>query len=182
MTAIFKENIIGAKSWTNVGIMGILLLGGIAFFFTGISSYFHLDLLPFTTISQIAFFPQGIIMLFYGAGGIALSFYIFLSVLWDLGGGYNEFSKSEKLVRIVRKSFPGKNAVIFLSYDINNIKSLKLLTKQGINPRCTILLVLKDKREIPLYPSQSFLSVGDTEKKALFLAEFLNLPLESFRN
>jgi hypothetical protein len=53
------------------------------------------------------------------------------------------------------------------------------LVKQGINPRCNILLVLKDKREIPLFPAQFLLSPNELEKKAIQLSKFLNVPLES---
>jgi hypothetical protein len=69
--------------------------------------------------------------------------------------------------------------VIFLTYDFKNVKNLKFLIKQGLNPRCNILLVLKDKREIPLFPAQFLLSPNELEKKAIQLSKFLNVPLES---
>ena len=53
------------------------------------------------------------------------------------------------------------------------------LIKQGLNPRCNILLVLKDKREIPLFPAQVLLNPNETEKKAIELSTFLDVPLES---
>ena len=55
----------------------------------------------------------------------------------------------------------------------------KFLIKQGLNPRCNILLVLKDKREIPLFPAQFLLNPIETEKKAIKLSTFLNVPLEN---
>jgi hypothetical protein len=125
------------------------------------------------------FIPQGIAMLFYGTGAVGIALYIFLTVLWDIGSGYNQFSKEDETVRIIRQGFPGKNRTLFLSYEFKNIKSLKLLVKQGINPRCNILLVLKDKREIPLFPAQFLLSPNELEKKAIQLSKFLNVPLES---
>ena len=36
------------------------------------------------------------------------------------------------------------------------------------------LLVLKDKREIPLFPAQFLLNPSETEKKAISLSNFLN--------
>jgi hypothetical protein len=56
---------------------------------------------------------------------------------------------------------------------------LKFLIKQGLNPRCNILLVLKDRREIPLFPAQFLLNPSETEKKAINLSNFLEIPLES---
>ena len=72
-----------------------------------------------------------------------------------------------------------ENRIVFLSYEFNNIKNLKFLIKQGLNPRTNILLVLKDKREIPLFPAQFLLNPGQLEKKAIQLSQFLNVPLES---
>jgi hypothetical protein len=59
------------------------------------------------------------------------------------------------------------------------IKNLKFLIKQGLNPRCNILLVLKDKREIPLFPPQFLLNPSEMEKKAISLSSFLNVPIET---
>ena len=39
--------------------------------------------------------------------------------------------------------------------------------------------MLKDKREIPLFQAQFLMSPNDTEKKAIRLSNFLNVPLES---
>jgi len=118
-------------------------------------------------------------MLFYGTGAIGIGIYLILTIFWNIGSGYNEFSKIEEIVRIVRLGFPGKNRTIFLSYEFKNIKNLKFLIKQGLNPRCNILLVLKDKREIPLFPAQFLLNPIETEKKAIQLSNFLQIPLES---
>ena len=103
--------------------------------------------------------------MFYGTGAIGIAFYLLFTIIWNIGSGYNEFLKDENIVRIVRLGFPGKNRTIFLSYDFKNIKSLKFLIKQGLNPRCNILLMLKDKREIPLFPAQFLMNPSETEKK-----------------
>ena len=57
--------------------------------------------------------------------------------------------------------------------------NLKFLIKQGLNPRCNILLVLKDKREIPLFPAQFLLNPSEIEKKAITLSKFLDVSLEN---
>jgi hypothetical protein len=174
-----RDNIIGARNFRSVSIMLILLGAGIGFFLAGLSSYFNVNLLKFTDTSEIKFVPQGIAMLFYGTGALGFSFYIIFTIILNIGSGYNEFSKEENIIRIVRLGFPGKNRKIFLSYEFNNIKNLKFLIKQGLNPRCNILLVLKDQREIPLFPAQFLLNPNDIEKKAIQLSTFLNVPLEN---
>ena len=176
---IIKENIVGARNVNSVVIMIILMVAGIGFFLAGLSSYLNINLLQLTDTSQIVFIPQGIAMLFYGTGAIGIGIYLILTIVWNIGSGYNEFSKVEEVVRIVRLGFPGKNRTIFLSYEFKNIKNLKFLIKQGLNPRCNILLVLKDKREIPLFPAQFLLNPMETEKKAIQLSNFLDVSLES---
>ena len=146
MSEIIKEKIIGARNISTCGTMIVLFLAGIGFFLAGLSSYFNNNFLLITDTSSIVFIPQGIAMLFYGTGAVGLAIYIFLTVFWNIGSGYNEFSKTENIIRIIRLGFPGKNRTIFLSYEFKNIKNIKFLIKQGLNPRCNILLVLKDKR------------------------------------
>jgi hypothetical protein len=176
---ILKENIIGARNINSFVSMTVLFFAGMGFFLAGLSSYFQINLLILTDTSEITFIPQGIALLFYGTGAIGISLYLLLTIIWNIGSGYNEFSKEDNVVRIIRLGFPGKNRTIFLTYEFKNIKNLKFLIKQGLNPRCNILLVLKDKREIPLFPAQFLLNPNETEKKAIDLANFVNVPLES---
>lgn len=176
---VIKENIIGARNLSSFIITIILFCAGLGFFLAGLSSYLQINLLKITDTAEIIFIPQGITLLFYGTGALGLAIYLSLTIIWNIGSGYNEFSKEDNIVRIIRLGFPGKNRKIFLSYEFKNIKNLKFLIKQGLNPRCNILLVLKDKREIPLFPAQFLLNPTDTEKKAIQLSNFLNVPLES---
>jgi len=174
-----RENITGARNLSTIVTMVVLFSAGTGFFITGLSSYLKINLLKLTDTSEIVFLPQGITMLFYGTIAIGVGVYLFLTVIWNIGSGYNEFSKEENSVRIIRLGFPGKNRTIFLSYEFNNIKSIKFLIKQGLNPRSNIFLVLKDKREIPLFPAQFLLNPGQLEKKAIELAKYVNVPLEN---
>jgi hypothetical protein len=159
--------------------MLVLLFAGLGFFLAGLSSYLNINLLKITDTTDIVFIPQGVAMLFYGTGAIGIASYILFTIIWNIGSGYNEFSKIENIIRIVCLGFPGKNRTIFLSYEFKNVKTIKFLIKQGLNPRCNILLVLKDKREIPLFPAQFLLNPTETEKKAIQLANFLNVPIEN---
>ena len=113
---IKKDIITGSKRLSNFWWSGVLLVGGLGFLLSGLSSYLKFNLLPFANPKELVFIPQGIIMAFYGSAALMISFYIFLTILWDVGGGYNEFNKEEKLVRIVRKGFPGKNRNIFFCF------------------------------------------------------------------
>ena len=176
---IIREEIVGARNLNTCVTMIVLFFAGLGFFLAGLSSYLDINLLIVTDTSTISFVPQGIALLFYGTGGIGIAVYLFLTIFWNIGSGYNEFILEESVVRLVRLGFPGKNRTIFLSYDFKNIKSLKFLIKQGLNPRCNILLSLKDKREIPLFPAQFLMNPSETEKKAIELSNFLNVPLES---
>ena len=176
---IIKEEIVGARNISTIFTMLVLFLAGLGFFLAGLSSYFDVNLLLISDTSEITFIPQGIALLFYGTGALGISIYVLLTLLWNVGSGYNEFSKLDNIVRIVRLGFPGKNRTVFLSYEFQNIKKLKFLIKQGLNPRCNILLVLKDKREIPLFPAQFLLNPNETERKAIELSNFLEVPLES---
>ena len=170
--------IIGSKRLSNFLWSGILFIGGLGFIFSGLSSYLGINLLPFSNPKELVFLPQGIVMSFYGSGALMLSFYILLTIILDIGSGYNEFNKSEKIVRIVRKGFPGKNRNIFLVYPFNNIKSIKIIIKDGLNPQRLILLCTKDQREIPLNQIEQPLALTEIEEKASELASFLEVKLE----
>lgn len=176
-----RENITGARNVRSLLAMFVLFFAGLGFFLAGLSSYFHKNLLPITDTTSLVFIPQGIAMLFYGTGALGLAIYNLLTIILNVGSGYNEFSKVENTARLVRLGFPGKNRIIFLSYEFSSIKGIKLLIKQGLNPRCNLLLVLKDKREIPLFPAQVLLNPTETEKKAVELSTFLGVPLENTR-
>lgn len=174
-----KESIIGSRNLSSILLMLVLFCAGLGFFLTGLSSYLNINLIKLTDTTQITFIPQGIVMLFYGTGAIGIGIYLLLTIIWNIGSGYNEFSQEDNMIRIVRLGFPGKNRTIFLSYEFKNVKNLKFLIKQGLNPRCNILLVLKDKREIPLFPAQFLLNPTETEKKAIELSKYLSVPLEN---
>jgi len=176
---ILREPILGSRTLSNILLTSVLLLSGVSFFLVGLSSYFHRQLFPFTDTQQIIFVPQGLLMVFYGSLGCIIGTYILLNIVWDIGSGYNEFSKKDALIRIVRRGFPGKNGLIFLSYSLDSVKKIKVMFKQGLNPRNNIILVLRDKREIPLYPSQTYRNILDVETQAIHLSEFLDVPLEN---
>lgn len=172
--------IIGSRRLTNFIWCLVLFCGGLGFLLSGLSSYLKINLFPFSNPKELIFIPQGIIMCFYGCFGITMTLYILLTIFWDVGSGYNEFNKSEKIIRIVRKGFPGKNRNIFLVYSFSNIKSIKLIIKEGLNPQRIIFLCTKDQREIPLNSIEQPLSINKIEEKAAELATFLDVKLEGY--
>ena len=150
-----------------------------SFLLAGLSSYLKINLLPFANPTELVFLPQGLVMLFYGALSLSFSIYILLTLLWDIGSGYNEFNKLENLVKIVRKGFPGKNREILLTYPLANIRSIGIKISDGLNPKRVIYLCLKDERKIPLTPVQEPTTISNIEEEAADLAKFLDLNLEN---
>lgn len=175
---IRRDIIIGSKRVSNYFWALILFMGGLGFLLAGFSSFLKINLLPFANPTELVFIPQGIVITFYGVLAISLSLYITLTIIWDIGSGYNEFNKVDELVRITRKGFPGKNRQILLVYPFNNIKSVKLSIQDGLNPKRIIFLCTKDQREIPLNQVEQPRSLLELETQASELAKFLEVNLE----
>ena len=176
---IRRDQIVGSRRFSNYFWSVFLGLGGLGFFLAGISSYFRINFLPFTDAKELIFIPQGIVMMFYGTLSISICLYITLTVLWDIGSGYNEYNKIENLVKIVRKGFPGKNREIFLTYPLTSIQAIGIKISEGLNPTRALYLCLKDERKIPLTPVQQPISISNLENEASDLAQFLDLKLEN---
>jgi hypothetical protein len=176
---IRRDKIVGSRRFSNYFWSFFLFLGGIGFLLAGISSYFKVNLLPFANPTELVFIPQGLVMMFYGTLSFGLSLYILITVFLDIGSGYNEYNRLESLVKIVRKGFPGKNREILLTYPLSNIKSIGIKITEGLNPKRSIYLCLKDDRKIPLTPVQDPTSISNLEEEAASLAKFLDLKLEN---
>lgn len=174
-----QDKIMGSRRFSNYFWTILLFIGGLGFILAGFSSYFKINLLLFTDTTELVFFPQGIVMTFYGTLSLSISLFISLTILWDVGGGYNEYNKLEKLVKVVRKGFPGQNREILLTYPLNNIKSIGIKVSEGLNPKRIIYLCLKDDRKIPITPVQQPTAISMLEDQASDLAKFLDLNLES---
>ena len=176
---IRQDKIVGSRRFSNYFWSFFLFVGGSGFLLAGISSYFKVNLLPFANPTELVFIPQGLTMMFYGTLSLGFSLYIFATVLLDVGGGYNEYNKTENLVKIVRRGFPGKNRKILLTYPLSNIRSIGIKITEGLNPIRSIYLCLKDERNIPLRPVQEPTSISNLEEEAADLAKFLDLKLEN---
>ena len=144
---IRQDKIVGSRRFSNYFWSVVLFIGGLGFLLAGISSYFKINLLPFTNSTQLVFIPQGLIMMFYGTLSLGISVYLIITVLLDIGSGYNEYNKTESLVKIVRRGFPGKNREILLVYSLSNIRSIGIKITEGLNPTRSIYLCLYIKQK-----------------------------------
>lgn len=177
---IRRYMIIGERRISNYGWAFIISLGSIGFLLTGITSYLGISTEETSILNNqtVPFFPQGLLMSFYGSLGILLSLYWWFLIFWNVGGGFNEFNKKDGFIRIFRWGYPGKNRKIDLSYSLKDVEAIKVELKQGLDPQRTIYLKLKGNREIPLTGIGQPLTLKDIEKQASELANFLQVSLE----
>ena len=132
----------------------------------------------FPEINSIRVFPQGLIMCFYGCLGLLFGIYLWLTIIWKVGSGFNEFNKNTGVVRIFRWGLPGKNRQIDFQYKVKDIEALRVSLKEGINPRRTIALQIKGKGEIPLTRIGEPMPLQDIENQASSLASFLKVEIQ----
>ena len=173
-----KDQILGSRRLSNYWWATIILLGGISFTLVGLSSYISINLLPFTNSSEILFIPQGAIMIFYGTLATSLSLFLWLTIIWNVGAGYNEFNNEKGIITIFRNGFPGKNRLLKVTYSIKDIQAIKIQIREGITPKREIYLKTKDNRQIPLTRVGQPLLLSDIENQATDLAKFLGVVLE----
>lgn len=183
--------IVGERRLSNYWWATVICIGSFGFFSTGISSYFQTHIASneanqfflsfFLNIFQakdINFFPQGLLMCFYGSLGFLLSIYWWFLIFWNVGGGFNEFNKKENFIRIFRWGYPGKNRKIDLYYTLKDVESIRVEIQQGLDSQRTIFLKFKGNREIPITGIGQPLTLQEIEKQASELANFLQVSLE----
>lgn len=169
--------VVGSRRVSNYVWAMISFIGGLDFVLTGLSSYAHINLVPMVRAEALRFFPQGLIMVFYGSLGLLISFYLVLTILWGVGGGFNKFDKQSGHVRIFRWGFPGKHRIIDLNYALDDIEAIRLELSEGLSPKRRIYLCVKGEREIPLTRVGQPISLEEIEKLASELAQFLQKDL-----
>lgn len=144
----------------------------------GLSSYLGVNLLPVTDTSELQFVPQGIALTFYGVIGSLLGIYQWLVVTWDVGGGYNRFDKNTGKATIFRWGFPGKNRRIEVESEMEDVLAVQAEIEEGLNPKRSLYLKVKDRRPIPLTRAGEPISLSQLENQGAELARFLGVPLE----
>ncbi|UBF25061.1 photosystem I assembly protein Ycf4 [Kovacikia minuta CCNUW1] len=175
---VLRQEVLGSRRFSNYWWATIVSLGATGFLLAGISSYLHVNLLPFSDPTMLVFIPQGIAMGFYGMVGLLFSLYLWLTILWDVGGGYNEFDRESGKVKIFRWGFPGKNRKIELNFKTDDVQAVKVNLKEGLNPKRCLYLRVKGVRDVPLTRVGQPIALADLENQGAALARFLGVPLE----
>jgi hypothetical protein len=173
-----QQSITGSRRFSNFLVAIASTIGGVGFLLAGLSSYFHQDLLKFSDVSGVQFVPQGIALTFYGVAGTLLATYVWLTIFLNVGSGYNKFDKKEGKVTIFRQGFLGKNRQVKLEYDLQDVQAIRAEIKEGLNPKRTLYLRVKPKRDIPLTPVGEPIALSTLENQGAELARFLTVPLE----
>ena len=167
--------IVGERRLSNYWWTTVVFLGACGFLYTGISSFLGQSLVEilfgFTnnnlqknTLEQVTqvipFFPQGLLMSFYGSLGLLLSVYWSLLIFWNVGGGFNEFNKKDGFIRIFRWGYPGKNRKIDFIYNLKDVEAIRVELKQGLDPQRTIYLKLKSNNPVSTLNNKTFNGVN----------------------
>ena len=172
------DPVVGAKRFSNYFWASVVTAGASGFLITGASAYFKHNLVFFLDASDIEFFPQGLVMSFYGIAGLLLATYLWLTINWNVGAGYNEFNKEEGIFRVFRYGFPGKNRRVNLLTDLKDVTAVRVEIADGINPRRVVYVKCKGKGDIPLTRIGQPLTLAEVERQAAELAKFLQVPIE----
>ncbi|MDZ8055923.1 MAG: photosystem I assembly protein Ycf4 [Aulosira sp. ZfuVER01] len=175
---VLHQKVLGSRRFSNYWWATVVTLGATGFVLAGVSSYLKVNLLIVTDPTQLVFVPQGLVMGLYGLAGLLLALYLWLAILWDIGGGYNEFNQETGTIKIFRHGFPGKNRRIELESPIQDAQSVQIAIKEGLNPRRALYLRVKGRRDIPLTRVGQPLSLTELEIQGAELARFLGVPLE----
>ncbi|ESQ45942.1 hypothetical protein EUTSA_v10010960mg [Eutrema salsugineum] len=167
--SIWIEFITGSRKTSNFCWAFILFLGSLGFLLVGISSYL-----------ANPFFPQGIVMSFNGIAGLFISCYLWCTIFWNMGSGYDIFDRKEGIVRIFRWGFPGKSRRIFLRFLMKDIQFIRIEVKEGVSARRVLYMEIRGQGAIPLIRTDENFTTREIEQKAAELAYFLRVPIEVF--
>ena len=129
--SVLRYEVLGARRFSNLLWGAVVTIGGVGFLLAGLSSYTHTNLLPVGDATNLTFIPQGIALSFYGVAGSLLAIYLWLSMLWNVGGGYNEFNKSKKQVILYRQGYPGKNRKVEIEIPFKKVKAIRIDIREG---------------------------------------------------
>ena len=173
-----RQDILGSRRLSNYFWAVIVTMGGVGFLLSGLSSYLKVNLLIVSDTSNLQFVPQGIALTFYGVAGCLLAIYLWLVILWDVGGGYNEFDKNTGKATISRSGFPGKNRLVEVNIPLEDIQSVRAEIREGLNPKRVLYLRAKKRRDIPLTRVGEPIALSTLENQGAELAKFLQVPLE----
>ncbi len=177
-SSVFRQNILGSRRFSNFFWAVAVSIGGTGFLLAGLSSYLKTNLLIVSDPTGLQFIPQGIALSFYGVVGLLLAIYLWLLIVWNVGSGYNEFNKETGKIKIFRRGFPGKNRQVEIEIPIEEVQSVRAEIKEGLNPKRSLYLRAKKRRDIPLTRVGEPIALSKLENQGAELAKFLEVPLE----
>lgn len=164
---IWIELLKGSRKRGNFFWACILFLGSLGFLAVGASSYLGKNMISVLPSQQILFFPQGVVMSFYGIAGLFISSYLWCTILWNVGSGYDRFDRKEGIVCIFRWGFPGIKRRIFLQFLVRDIQSIRIQVKEGLYPRRILYMEIRGQGVIPLTRTdEKFFTPLEIEQKA----------------
>lgn len=175
----YINGIQGARNWSNIFLATLLSLGSLGFLGTGIISYLKDNNLDSTNFNTLPFIPQGLVMCFYGIAGIFMGGYLWWTIFFNVGSGYNEIDLDQGMIILFRWGFPGNNRKIRVRCLIRDIESIKITSQSALGKLDTIALCIQGTTELPF---DSRLNAGNTniiEQEAARLAQYLQVPLET---
>jgi hypothetical protein len=177
-SAVRRDLLFGSCCFINYLFSRALFFGGLVFFLVGFLSQKSITF--YNVRSNIQFFPQGLVICFYGSVRTRFGLYLILSRFWIVGKGFNEYDRREKRVCIFRWGFPGKDRCFEFSCSFSDVEFLCLESQNSmVNP--SLYLVLKEKRKILLTQlgSTEFRSFQEVEYFSANLARFLKVQLKN---
>ncbi|MDJ0680305.1 MAG: photosystem I assembly protein Ycf4 [Xenococcus sp. (in: cyanobacteria)] len=177
-TNTLRQDVLGSRRLSNYFWAVVVTIGGLGFLLSGLSSYLKVNILLVSDTSNLQFVPQGVALTFYGVAGSLLAIYLWLVILWDVGGGYNQFDKTTGKATISRSGFPGKNRNVEVNIPLEDIQSVRAEIRDGLNPKRVLYLRAKKRRDIPLTRVGEPIALSTLENQGAELAKFLQVPLE----
>jgi hypothetical protein len=175
---VLYQPILGSRRFSNYWWATIVSIGATGFLLAGLSSYLKVNLLPFADPTELQLVPQGLAMGLYGLAGLLLALYLWMLVILDVGGGYNEFNKETGEIKIFRWGFLGKNRRIEINCRTQDVQAVRVEIKEGLNPLRALYLRVKGRRNIPLTRVGQPMPLKELENQGAALAQFLGVPLE----
>lgn len=168
----------GTNRLENYIVATAMLVGGCCFYLAGLSVYLNYDILPFVNVQDLSFIPQGFTMMFYGSFFFFLGIFQAFTIFFNIGSGYIKFDKEANQIRIVRRGYPGKAQQIFLSYNLKQIRCIKIFYQYTTQKIQRILLSFNDGREIPILTTNDPTEFDKSEKNVLELCKNIDMVTE----
>ena len=173
-----RKEITGARRLSTYFVASVVSIGALGFLLASLSSYTGTNFLILSDATSFVFVPQGVAMGFYGVAGSLLAAYLWLTAVWNIGGGYNEFDRRTGKGTMFRQGYPGKNRQVELTFKLSDVQAVRVQIKEGLNPKRSLYLRVKGLRDLPLTPVGQPIPLSNLENQGAELARFLGVPLE----